>query len=95
MFLEACAAVMERTAALLASMHALQVPIDVTDSGSLPGMLVLVAHNDATLRRLVANSIIGKLDQIQTSEQLHDEHGQWRLLINDWVRTSCEPEELI
>lgn len=77
---------MERTVSLVQATARLGMPVDVTDSGPLPGMFVLAAHNDAAVRHLVHASITGKLGQLQGAEDIEDGHGQWRSLFAAWVR---------
>lgn len=70
--------------ALLQAMQQHRVPLDVTDSGPLPGMFVLAAHNDAAVRQLVADNVLCKLGPLDAS--LFDEgHDQWGMLVDSWV----------
>ena len=90
-----CADVMAAVARLLQAMDSHGVPIDVSDSGPLPGMFVLSAHNDRAVRSLVIRAMVAKLEPLQAG--IFDEgHDQWGQLVDSWVRCPmlclCNPD---
>ena len=76
---------MAATVSLLQAMQARGVPLDITDSGPLPGMFALRAHSDAAVRTLVADTMIAKLPPLK-ADVFDEGHDQWGALVDSWVR---------
>ena len=85
---------MAAVASLLQAMDSHGVPIDVSDSGPLPGMFVLSAHNDRAVRSLVIRAMVAKLEPLQAGI-FEEGHDQWGQLVDSWVRclsSLCNPD---
>lgn len=76
---------MGATVALLRAMQARGVPLDMTDSGPLPGMFALRAHSDAAVRKLAEDTMTAKLPPL-SAELFEEGHDQWGTLVDTWVR---------
>jgi hypothetical protein len=79
-----CTGVMDSVVVLLQTMSSKSVPLDITESGPLPGMIVLAAHNDDSVRRLAAQSMLAKLSTLP-ADVFDEGHDQWGQLVDAWV----------
>jgi hypothetical protein len=75
---------MEEVANLVRAMNLVNMDFQVSSSGFLPGMFVLVAHHDATVRAFAQEKMIDALDKLDTCEDVSNVPGLWEL-IDRWV----------
>lgn len=90
-----CADVMEEVVQLVRTMKRVRLDehFDVSGCGFLPGMFVLVAHDDATVRDFAQQQMLDTLSKLETSDAIDAVPGLWSLM-ERWVRFSEPPPQL-